>query len=697
MQGRRNAKVVGIACLAFAWGSALIAGTGLDVGGGVAATRVDSEQAVTSAGSLSVDGATDTITAAGGTLSFADDDLATTGTTSTGGLAITGLDCSGNSHGGALTASAGGAVSCSDDEGVQIAPDSLDFGDFADTLTADATTTVDLGGGALDLDAGTLFVDSSDHRVGVGTATPGVALDVAGDVRASGTIRADGGIHLATGSLDQEPGAPSVLGSVTVGSLPLAVSVSGRTAYVITPGDGLRVVDLSEPAGPQVVGSLALGGTQLSVSAAGRYVYVGGSGTLRVVDVADPSHPAMAGRVDVSPMVRSVFVSGRYAYAGGSSELLAIDVSDPTGPTVVGSLVVGTEIAGVSVSGRHAYTVDASTGELDVIDVSDPASPSLVGSLALGGSPLSLFVSGRYAYVTDGDSGELDVIDVAVPSAPSAVGSLSLGGTPSSIFVSGRYAYVVEPESGELVQVDVAHPASPSLAGAVAVGANPRSVFVVGRHAMVTDLASNELTVVDVTGAALGSAVVHSLEAGSLQVRDDLTVQGQVRVTGGATIGSGGLFSDGDLGAAGSLSLAAGTSPTASPAGAVQLYAEDSGGGAELRVRDEAGNVTTLSPHDFSLAGGPSEPLAWSYASENAAGRINVDMLRTVRLVERLSGERLVTEQAPDGSAIPSPVAPGASLRAGIEALHRHNRALRRANRELREELEQLEEVLGLQ
>jgi len=45
------------------------------------------------------------------------------------------------------------------------------------------------------------------------------------------------------------------------------------------------------------------------------------------------------------------------------------------------------------------------------------------------------------------------------------------------------------------------------------------------------------------------------------------------------------------------LVLGNGTAPTTSPADAVQLYAEDVSSSSELKVRDEAGNITTLSPH----------------------------------------------------------------------------------------------------
>jgi hypothetical protein len=75
------------------------------------------------------------------------------------------------------------------------------------------------------------------------------------------------------------------------------------------------------------------------------------------------------------------------------------------------------------------------------------------------------------------------------------------------------------------------------------------------------------------------------------------------------------------------------------------LYAEDASSSSELKVRDEAGNVTTLSPHNFDLIPeGPSEDMAWSYFSEKDGKRINVDMLKVVRLLEKISGEKLVHE-----------------------------------------------------
>ena len=88
-----------------------------------------------------------------------------------------------------------------------------------------------------------------------------------------------------------------------------------------------------------------------------------------------------------------------------------------------------------------------------------------------------------------------------------------------------------------------------------------------------------------------------------------------------------------------------GTTPTGSVTDGVVLFAADISASSELRVRDEAGNVTTLSPHNFcGIPAGPSEPMAWAYLSERDGKAISVDMLRVIRLVEKLTGEALVHE-----------------------------------------------------
>jgi hypothetical protein len=88
----------------------------------------------------------------------------------------------------------------------------------------------------------------------------------------------------------------------------------------------------------------------------------------------------------------------------------------------------------------------------------------------------------------------------------------------------------------------------------------------------------------------------------------------------------------------GVMAIGNGTAPGSSITDGVQLYAADVAASSELKVRDEAGNTTTLSPHHFTgIPGGRSEDLAWSYYSERDGKYINVDMAKAMRTIEDLS------------------------------------------------------------
>jgi len=122
---------------------------------------------------------------------------------------------------------------------------------------------------------------------------------------------------------------------------------------------------------------------------------------------------------------------------------------------------------------------------------------------------------------------------------------------------------------------------------------------------------------------------------GTTSPDEKLCVVGNV-VVGDATVGTSGTRV---------LMLTNGTIPSTSPANAIQLYAEDVSASSELKVRDEAGNITTLSPHNFSLfTPDPSYILPWSYYSKNEyiGKEINVDMYGAIKAIEELSGKKFI-------------------------------------------------------
>lgn len=517
-------------------------------------------------------------------------------------------------------------------------------------LTADDLKVIDVSGAEVNglvahsLEAGSLQVRNDMTAQGQLQVAGGVNVGPGG-VFSDGDVGVAGGLTLNSGSLQQTPGDPLLVGSLGIGGQPISIQVSGRYAYVVDQSStDLKVIDVTQPNAPSLSGSVALL-SPVSIHVSGRYAYVADAGTndLKIIDVSDPSAPAVTGTLVIGDQPRSVQVSGRYAYVvdSGSDDLKVIDVADPLAPSLTGSVAIGALPISVYVSGRFAYVIDFTDADLKVIDVANPAAPSVVGTYVVGGTPRAVRVSGRYAYISDSTSENLIIVDVSDPATPSLAGSITLD-FPNQVYVSGRYAYVTNLFSNNLHVVDVSDPSMPLVAGTLDVGGVVSSLQVSGRYAYLVGTDFDELRIIDVTGAEVSSLTAHALEAGNLQVRNDVIAQGQLQVTGGVNVGSGGLFSDGNVGISGTIAIANDIAPTTSPANLVQLYAEDVADSSELKVRDEAGNVTTLSPHNFSLVGEPSEPMAWSFYSENDHGAINVDMLRAMRLIERMSGEKLV-------------------------------------------------------
>ena len=89
-------------------------------------------------------------------------------------------------------------------------------------------------------------------------------------------------------------------------------------------------------------------------------------------------------------------------------------------------------------------------------------------------------------------------------------------------------------------------------------------------------------------GALIDAPLMLTRSSGKVQTVAELGVGTNLGLNG-AAFGTSAL---------GVLAIKNGTPPSTSPADGVQVFAADVSSSSELRVRDEAGNVTTLSPHN---------------------------------------------------------------------------------------------------
>jgi hypothetical protein len=235
---------------------------------------------------------------------------------------------------------------------------------------------------------------------------------------------------------------------------------------------------------------------------------------------------------------------------------------------------------------------------------------------------------------------------------------LKISGTGPALYLEETdesQAYAIAVLGGILVIRDATAPASRislTSAGNVGIGTNSPSVTLstVGTAtyravpAVTAAFANTATTAPVVVGNDSGTPFIGAGEnstgaQGSLKFV--LGASEVFRIAGGNNLLIGGTAVP--TSSAGNIVLYNGTAPTGNATDGVILYAEDVSASSELKVRDEAGNVTTLSPHNFELIPeGPSEDMAWSYYSERDGKRINVDMLKAIRLLEQITGEKLV-------------------------------------------------------
>lgn len=380
--------------------------------------------------------------------------------------------------------------------------------------------------------------------IGIGTSTPNEVLTVAGNIA-----------NLAATS------TMKLRGSATLGNTPTSIKVAGRYAYVIDRGTSdLRIFDVSSTT-PAFAGSIGLDLTPQDIYISGRYAYVvdGASDGLKIIDISNPaalsimSSTSLATIGDGSSNPLGIYISGRYAYVvdSGDGYLKIIDVSDPVRPSIVSMLTAGSGPTSVFVSGRYAYVAGQQNSSSIIIDISDPFNPKNMGSITRTsqGINLDIKISGNYAYVNDNPN--LRIIDVSDPANSQSIATISLGVSPtlSNLQVSGRYVYVFNSGDGkkELIAIDVSIPDSPVIVSRlnIAVGGTSPYLYVSGRYAYVAN--GTNFSVIDISGIETTSAIIHSLEAGNLQVRSDVLVGNQLTVTGGLTVGQGGILSTGPL------------------------------------------------------------------------------------------------------------------------------------------------------
>jgi len=271
----------------------------------------------------------------------------------------------------------------------------------------------------------------------------------------------------------------------------LDVYVSGRYAYVVDYGYGLRVIDINSPTNPIEVGYYYAPGA-CKVYVLGRYAYVADRMKgLRIIDITNLTEIGFYNGCAVD-----VHVSGIYAYVTNGCDLLILDISDPTNPKQVGYYHTTLyDFEDLFVTSNYAYlvnsddnrksdlSIDFGKSGLTIIDISDPTNPTEVGFCYIGFGE-SIFVSSNYAYFADSWEG-LRIIDISNPTNPTKVGLYDTPSYACGVYLLGSYAYVADGNDGLRI-IDISSLPNPKEVGFCYTGI-AENIFVSGNYAYVSD------------------------------------------------------------------------------------------------------------------------------------------------------------------------------------------------------------------
>lgn len=283
------------------------------------------------------------------------------------------------------------------------------------------------------------------------------------------------------------------------------VVIRDTLAFVVSE-QGLDVISFANPGAPSVIGSLSSPGYCYGITLQGNHAYLGSPDTgVGVVDISDPEHPAEVGFFSTIPsIINGVAVNGDYVYAADFlAGLRIIDVTDPSDPTQLGLFSFPGQPVGILVQGTTAYLGAFGQG-VRIVDVSGPATPIELGFYDTPGAAGDLALNFPLLYVADQNNG-LEILDVSNSAVPTEVSSYETEEVTYSVEVSGDYAFIANSNDGLLV-LNISDPENPQLAGYYHTTGRAFGVAVIDHYAIL--VGENHFGIYDCS-AAIGTSAAH--------------------------------------------------------------------------------------------------------------------------------------------------------------------------------------------
>lgn len=238
------------------------------------------------------------------------------------------------------------------------------------------------------------------------------------------------------------------------------IELRGELALGADAEGSLRTFDVGDPQRMREIGRLE--GDYLGALAwSGDHAYVlTPFDRIKIIDVSEPASPQERGVFTNIPSPRELRAEGARLYVLARHGLWALDISDPLRPKILGELPLE-EGRGLALRGQHAYV--AGVRGIDVVDVSDPGALRLVGGRGSGPVWGPLFLGDILVTQTNAGGDQLRLFDLADPRAPGSPSSIPLPYSVSAIGALDGYLLVGYSAGGSRIDLlDLRDPARPA-------------------------------------------------------------------------------------------------------------------------------------------------------------------------------------------------------------------------------------------
>lgn len=302
------------------------------------------------------------------------------------------------------------------------------------------------------------------------------------------------GMHVVVADVGR-PASPRVLGESPVLADAVRAIALARGLIVADVGDGVQLVDITRPSRPALRGRFALDDALAGIAARGRTAYLlTAGGSLHIVDLRNPDVPVEIAVVDGLPPDGAIGTNDATVFVAGG-DLAAVDVRRPERAAVVGRApITGTMI---HVDGGRAYVWGEDPREpgvydvmewpvrFKVVDVRRPRDMRVLHEAVSDALVRRAISDGRSYMIGGASSGAcctVHAMDYSRPAAPVDMGEGEVRLSDEYIdraVVDGDRMYALGPYGG-LHILDVSRPGAPVELGALPIVASANDAAVDG-------------------------------------------------------------------------------------------------------------------------------------------------------------------------------------------------------------------------